>query len=435
VNDRRFRRPALKIAVAGLAAMLVGACAQVVTHSPAGLASPAGAFESPAPPSFVSPSPAGPRSSAQPSPTSAGDPGRVAVAVQAVVSGLASPVSVTGAGDGSGRLFVLEQAGRIRIVVGGRLLSQPFLDLSSIVSCCGERGLLGLAFHPDFAADGRFYVYYTDTSADFAITIAEYRPSASEPDVADPASGRILLRIPHGQYPNHDGGQLTFGPDRHLYAGTGDGGGAGNPLGTSQDLGSLLGKVLRLDVDHPSGSLLYGTAGNPFVDRSGARPEIWASGLRNPWRFSFDRLTGDLWIGDVGQDRWEEIDHAGAGLGGQDYGWNRMEGFHCYAPASGCDQAGLTLPVAEYGHDAGCAVTGGFVYRGAAYPLLDGVYLYADSCSGRIWGLAAGAAGRQTPLEVAGTGRSIVSFGQDDTGELYVTALPDTLYRLSATTR
>jgi glucose/arabinose dehydrogenase len=352
-----------------------------------------------------------------------------------VTSGLAAPIALANAGDGSGRLFVVEQAGRIRVVSGGKVLSKPFLDISSLVSCCGERGLLGLAFHPGYASDGRFYVYYTDKSADYAITIAEYRRSASDPNVADPTSAHVLLTIPHGQYPNHNGGQLAFGPDGRLYAGVGDGGGGGNPLKTGQDLGSLLGKILRLDVDHPAGGHPYGTSGNPFVGRSGARPEIWAYGMRNPWRFSFDRKTGDLWIGDVGQNLWEEIDHARAGAGGQDYGWNIMEGFHCYSPATGCKTSGLTLPIAEYSHSLGCAVMGGYVYRGATYRFLDGVYLFADYCSGRIWGLASAKSGRQTPVQVANTGKSIVSFGQGDDGELYVSTLSGALYRITATLR
>ncbi len=341
-----------------------------------------------------------------------------------VADGLTQPVFVTGAGDGSGRLFVVQQTGQIRIVQAGNVLATPFLDLSKLIACCGERGLLGLAFHPGYPTDGRFYVYYTDSTADHNLTIAEYRRSSTDPNRADPTSARILLRIPHGQFGNHNGGMLAFGPDGMLYAGTGDGGGGGGQLGFTQDLGSLLAKLLRIDVDPPSDGRPYGIpAGNPFVSHAGARPEIWAYGLRNPWRWSFDRLTGDLWIGDVGQDKWEEIDHAAKGAGGQDYGWNVMEATHCYSPPSDCNPAGLTPPVAEYYHDVGCAVVGGYVYRGSLFPLLHGAYLFSDNCSGRIWSLDASARGFQKPVQLIDTGRSISSFGQDDAGQLYVADL------------
>lgn len=371
-----------------------------------------------------------------PSATAAFDPTHVALALRQVASGLQQPVFVTGAGDSSGRLFVVEQTGRIRIVKGGQLLATPFLDVSSLIVCCGEQGLLGLAFHPGYARDGRFYVYYTSNAANHDVTIAEYRRSTGDPDRADPGSARILLQVAHGKASNHDGGMLVFGPDGRLYAGLGDGGGANGQFGTSRDLGTLLAKIIRLDVDHPAGGLPYGTTGNPFAAKAGARPEIWAWGLRNPWRFSFDRSSGDLWIGDVGQDRWEEIDHAPAGVGGQDYGWNEMEGFHCFPPASDCVQSGLTLPVAEYGHDVGCAVVGGYVYRGAAYQTLLGGYLFGDDCSGRVWALVATASGRQTPVELLSSGLSISSFGEDDAGELYLTDVSGGgLYAISAAAR
>jgi glucose/arabinose dehydrogenase len=360
-----------------------------------------------------------PKANPTPNPAPAPTP-KISLRFDRVAGGLSKPVFVTGAGDGSGRLFVLEQGGRIRIVKNGTLAALPFLDVSTLVQAGGERGLLGLAFHPDYASDGRLYVFYTDNSPDNALTVVQYRVSVVNPDLADPASAKVLLTIPHNQAANHNGGMLAFGPDSRLYVGTGDGGGSGGQFGYSQNLGSLLAKILRLDVDHPANGKPYGTSGNPFTGVAGARPEIWAYGLRNPWRFSFDRTAGDLWIGDVGQAQWEEIDHANSGIGGQDYGWNKMEGAHCYSPASGCDKTGLTMPVAEYGHALGCAVVGGYAYRGVASPAMRGKYLFGDSCSGRVWALNAGSDTGQTPSQLAATGKSISSFGQGDNGELYL---------------
>ncbi|HEX8940293.1 MAG TPA: PQQ-dependent sugar dehydrogenase [Candidatus Limnocylindrales bacterium] len=429
------------IAIAAVAAVVFVALASIAVQGPGPTGTP-GAGSTPAatataPTSAAATSPAGSATASGGPASSAGaafDPNGVRLALRQLASGLDRPVFVTGAGDASGRLFVVEQTGRIRIVRDGRILPSPFLDLSGSIVCCGEQGLLGLAFHPRYADDGRFYVYYTANDGTHDVTIAEYRRSASDPDVADPASGRILVQVAHDQAANHDGGMLAFGPDGRLYAGLGDGGGAGGQFGTTRDLGTLLAKLIRLDVDHPAGGLPYGTHGNPFVDRSGARPEIWAWGLRNPWRFSFDRATGELWIGDVGQDRWEEIDRAPAGVGGQDYGWNVTEGFHCFAPASGCPTAGITFPVAEYGHDQGCAVVGGYVYRGSASPALRGGYLFGDDCSGRIWGLVSLTSGRQTPVLLLASGLAISSFGEGDTGELYVADLrAGAVYSISAT--
>jgi glucose/arabinose dehydrogenase len=362
-------------------------------------------------------------SSAASRPVASGDPASVTVRLEPVVGGLDSPVLVTSSGDGSGRLFVLEQGGRIRIVRNGSLVAGPFLDLSGSISSGGERGLLGLAFHPGYgSAEARFYVDYTDPNGD--TVIAEYRASA-DPDVADPASARSLLHI-HQPFANHNGGWLAFGPDGDLYIGMGDGGSGGDPLGNGQRSDTLLGKLLRIDVDGTTVSTPYAIpADDPFVGRANARPEIWAYGLRNPWRSSFDRTTGDLWIGDVGQSRYEEVDHAARGTGaGADYGWNLMEGSHCYPSGDGCSGSGLVLPVTEYSHDAGdCAITGGYVYRGTAYPALGGVYLFGDFCTGAIRGLAAGGPDRQTPVMLAQTGRRLSSFGEDDAGELYVADL------------
>jgi glucose/arabinose dehydrogenase len=334
-----------------------------------------------------------------------------------------SPVFVTHAGDGTGRLFVVEQAGTIRVVAGGRVLPAPFLDIRSLVVAGGEQGLLGLAFHPQFATNGLFYVYYTARPVGAGAgdnTVARYRVSATDPNRADPASGAVLLAIPD-RHPNHNGGMLLFGPDGYLYVGTGDGGGEGDPDGNAQNLQSLLGKLLRLDVD---GAFPYAIPPtNPFVGRPDARPEIWAYGLRNPWRDSFDRATGDLYIADVGQDRFEEVNYQRAGsVGGRNYGWNRTEGFHCY-PSPPCDWRGITLPVAEYDHTGGnCSITGGYVYRGRLLLALRGAYLYGDFCSGRIWALRRSALGWTSRL-LLDTALQISSFGEDEAGELLVADL------------
>ncbi len=379
----------------------------------------------PTPPSSPpEPPPTPPSPSPTPTPSAApGDPIAVRVDLERLVGGLDAPLFLTGAGDGSGRLFVVEQGGRIRIVRDGRRLDAPFLDISDRVRSGGEQGLLGLAFRPGFGrAENRFYVNYTDRSGD--TVIAEYRRSA-DPDRADPASERILLRIDQ-PFANHNGGMLAFGPDGRLYIGTGDGGSAGDPLDAGQRRDALLGKLLRIDPDPGSTGPYSVPPDNPFVGTPGARPEIWALGLRNPWRFAFDRLTGQLWIADVGQGRYEEVNRAPDGLGrGANYGWARMEGRHCHPSGEGCARPGFVLPVAEYGHDLGCSVTGGYVYRGGASPALAGVYLFGDYCSGRLWGIASGGPAEQVPILLAETGRTISSFGQDDAGELYLTDLAD----------
>ena len=335
------------------------------------------------------------------------------IGFQQIASGLSSPVGIVSAGDS--RLFIVEQPGRIRIYDGTTVLTTSFLDVSSLVSCCTERGLLGLAFHPNYATNGLFFVYYTNTSGN--IVIARYHVS-SDPNVADPNSGLILLTIPHPGQANHNGGSLAFGPDGKLYAGIGDGGGAGDTSNNAQNLGVLLGKVLRLDVDIAAP---YVPSDNPFVHTTGARGEIWAYGVRNPWRLSFDRMTGDLFIGDVGQDAWEEVDFQPAGSsGGQNYGWHLMEGTHCYNPPTNCNPGGLTLPILEYPHGTGdCSITGAYRYRGSQ-PGAVGTYIYGDYCSGRIWGARlTGGVWSSTPL--ADTTMTVTSFGQDNAGELYVT--------------
>ncbi len=355
------------------------------------------------------------------------------LAFQQVASGLSSPVFVTNAGDGSGRLFILEKAGRIRIVKNGALLSQPFLDISSIVkSTNSEQGLLGLAFHPSYASNGYFYVAYTATrpsdSVGSILTLARYTVS-TDPDVASSASASVLLTIQHPSQGNHNGGMLAFGPDGYLYWSTGDGGSGGDPPNNAQNLGVLLGKLLRLDVD--SASPYAAPSSNPFFSSPNANTKlIWAYGLRNSWRYSFDRLTGDLYIGDVGQSAWEEVDFQPAGdPGGENYGWRLMEGFHCYNPSTNCDPLNVTtLPVTEYGHSPECAITGGYVYRGSNFPALYGRYFYGDYCSGKVWSLYND--GGWTVEQLVDTPYSISSFGQDEAGDLYLVDLGGSVYRI-----
>ena len=368
------------------------------------------------------PTPVPTEAPATPSPTPAG-PVPPALALTTVVGGLDSPLDLAARPGDPSTLYVVEQVGRIRAIRDGALDDAPVLDLTGIVTAGGEQGLLGLAFHPD-PADPRLFVYYTDAGG--SQVLASYAMDAERP-VADADSGRILLTM-EDPFDNHNGGSLAFGPDGYLYIGTGDGGGAGDPLDSGRHLDTLLAKVLRLDVDGGTADAAYGIpADNPFVGRSDARPEIWHTGLRNPWRIRFDRATGDLWIGDVGQNAKEEIDRAPAGVGGLDFGWNLMEGSGCYT-GSGPDCGGqdLTLPVAEYGHDQGCSVTGGTVYRGAAHPDLVGWYLFSDYCSGTLWAIDADAgdpAAPQEPIVVAETGGSISAIGEDAVGELFLTDL------------
>lgn len=357
------------------------------------------------------------------------------------LQGLDDPVSLTHAGDGSGRLFLVEQGGTIR-VWDESLVAAPFLDLSGTganrVLAGGERGLLGLAFHPGYADNGRFFVYYTAFGGD--LTIAQYTNPEPGDNEADAASERVLLTIEHSQYSNHNGGMLAFGPQGHLFIGTGDGGAGGDPDNNAQDRDSLLGKVLRIDVDRAVGSIPYLPAeGNPFSGSEG-RAEVWAYGLRNPWRFSFDRGAsdgtgrGDLWLGDVGQNAWEEINHEPFGIpGGRNYGWSRFEGTHPYNVARNAPDA--VDPVAEYDHTWGGAshqaVTGGYVYRGA-HPDLQGTYLFADFASGFIWSLRPDGTGWTMAKELD-TDLYISSFGEDEAGELYVVDLGGEVHRIAAT--
>ncbi|MDH4140319.1 MAG: PQQ-dependent sugar dehydrogenase [Coriobacteriia bacterium] len=353
-----------------------------------------------------------------------------------VADGFDQPLFLTGAGDGSGRLFVVEKGGRVWILRDQKRLADPFLDLSAKVSTESERGLLGLAFAPDFEESGELYVDYTDLGGNTVVS----RMTATG-DAARADSEEVLLRIVQ-PYANHNGGMVAFGPDGYLYIGTGDGGSGGDPEGNGQKLGALLGKLLRIDVRSRSAGTPYGVpADNPFASGTpqastdGARrPEIWAWGLRNPWRFSFDRETGDMWIGDVGQNEWEEIDFEPASsAGGENYGWNVLEATHPYPPGASKPENGAryTAPVVEYDHGAGQSVTGGYVYRGSGEPNLFGTYLYGDFEVGRIWGLQRTADGIET-RELADTKMLISSFGEDDAGELYVVDFNGSVYRVRA---
>lgn len=358
--------------------------------------------------------PSNPGSTIPPLPT-----GPDELVLEPFAEGLERPIGVTNAADGSGQLFVNEQAGRVRVVdADGQLREQPFVDLTDRISAGGERGLLGLAFHPDYGTNRRLFVNYTDREGN--TVISELRASA-DGQTADPDSEKVLLRVDQ-PYANHNGGQLAFGPDGYLYIGLGDGGSGGDPHGNGQNTNVLLGKILRIDVDSPAaGDKAYAVpADNPFVDGGGA-PEVWAFGLRNPWRFSFDAATGDLYIGDVGQNQWEEIDRLPAGSpGGANFGWNVTEGRHCYQDSS-CDQRPFILPIAEYSHDGGnCSVTGGSVYRGSAMRDLVGIYVMADYCSGRVFTLNVDE-GTTTPKQVAQTDAAITSFGTAEDGEIYAT--------------
>jgi len=337
-------------------------------------------------------------------------PPATSISLTPAATGFASPVAIANAGDGSGRLFVVEQGGAIRIVRNGTVAAQPFLNISSLVTAGGEQGLLGIAFPPGFSARRNFYVNYINRTGIGNTVIARFTVGGT-PDLADPASRQELLSIVQ-PFANHNGGQLAFGPDGLLYIGSGDGGGANDPQGNGQNTASLLGKILRLDV--LSGASPYAVpSGNPFGN------EIWAYGLRNPWRFSFDRQNGDLYLADVGQSAREEINFQPAGSGtGANYGWNFMEGSLCLL-TTGCSSAVVTLPVAEYDHSSGdCSVTGGYVYRGSTASLR-GTYLYGDFCSGRIWGLRRSGAAWENIL-LLDSNLQISTFGEDESGELYV---------------
>jgi glucose/arabinose dehydrogenase len=340
------------------------------------------------------------------------------------LAGLERPIAIAEPNDGSGRLFIVEQPGVIRIYQAGSLLPEPFLDIRPRVGSGGnEQGLLGMAFHPAYAQNGLFYVNYTDLNGDSVI--ARFSVSGDDANRADAGSEQQLSFIPQ-PYGNHNGGSVVFGPDGYLYLGLGDGGSAGDPQGNGQSLNTWLGKILRIDIDH--GNPYAIPAGNTFS--AAALPEIWAYGLRNPWRFSFDRLTGDVYIADVGQNAWEEVNFLPAGNpAGANFGWAFREGTYPYEGAPP-DGVSLIDPVAEYNHQQGCSVTGGYVYRGEALPAWKGIYLYGDFCSGLIWGLARTPDGAWMNQVLFESGVNISSFGEDIAGELYLTDLSGGIYRL-----
>ena len=337
-----------------------------------------------------------------------------AIRLQPFVSGVSAPVDLQTARDGSGRLFVVEQSGRVRIIQNGALLPDAFLDVSSIIEWGDEKGLLGLAFHPQYSQNGRFFVNYTRrVSGQLQSVIAEYHVSSSNPNKADPNGSEVL--VVDQPFDNHNGGQIAFGPKQMLYIGFGDGGSGGDPFGNGQNLDTLLGKMLRIDIN--SGAPYKIPPDNPFVGNPNAKGEIWAYGFRNPWRFSFDRTSGQLMAGDVGQDNWEEVDIVRKG---GNYGWNILEGFHCYPPGTtSCDRQGKTPPIFDYSHAEGSAVIGGYVYHGAAVASLRGTYVFGDLSGGKIWGLRKiSGTWRRTTLLTPGL--LLSGFGQDEKGELYV---------------
>jgi glucose/arabinose dehydrogenase len=368
-----------------------------------------------------------------PTPTSAscaaGPPvsGIPVMTARLLVSGLRQPLDLQAAPGDAERLYVVEQGGRIRVVRNGQLQAAAFLDVASRISAGGERGLLGLAFHPQFATSRRFFVNYTNSAGH--TYISEFR--ASSADAADPASERLLLEVAQ-PFANHNGGGLAFDASGRLLIALGDGGSGGDPQNNGQRLDTLLGKIVRIDVD--AGSPYGIPADNPFLARPGARGEIWAYGLRNPFKIAFDRPSGDLYIGDVGQNRVEEVDVGLASRrGGENYGWRVSEGSQCFNPASGCDRTGQTAPAYEYGHGGGCSVTGGVVYRGCRVPALAGTYFFGDFCSGlvRSFRLVGGQATelRDWTSSTRGVG-SPSSFGLDAAGELYIVDYDGEVYRL-----
>src|SRR6266576_1817050 len=346
-----------------------------------------------------------------------------------LVDNFTSPVYLTAPPGDTARLFVVEQGGRIQVVHDDTTRARPFLDLPGEISSGGERGLLSMAFHPQYATNGRFYVYFTNPAGD--IRIVRYNVS-SDPDSADATTADTILKVPHPQNSNHNGGQLQFGPDNMLWAGTGDGGGAGDTAGNGQNKHALLGKLLRLDVSGASGYTI--PADNPGNADTSFAPQVWSYGLRNPWRFSFDRQTGDLYIGDVGQNRYEEVDVSSTAVQrgrGVNFGWNIMEGTHCY-PNDLCSTAGQ-LPVVEYPHFGGtCSITGGYVYRGSALPALVGNYFYADFCDGSVHSIKyPGSTNPGNWTSLLSPGQNISSFGQDARGELYILQLDGPVWRIT----
>jgi glucose/arabinose dehydrogenase len=387
---------------------------------PSASALPSGSATASATP--ASASAAGSPSSSSP-PEGAFDPRNVGVHLEPYVDGLDQPLAIVNAGDGSDRLFVAEQPGRIRVIQDDALVAQPMLDIRDRISSGGERGLLGMAFHPDFPNDPRVFVDYTDRDGNTVVSAFTLDPS--NPNRLDPSSEAVILRQDQ-PFPNHNGGALAFTTDGDLLIAFGDGGSGGDPLGNGQKSTTFLGKILRIRVGAPGASPPYTIPpGNPFADGAdGRKPEIWLTGLRNPWRLSVDRATGDVWIGDVGQSAWEEIDVQRADAqGGTNFGWNRMEGRHCFQPQQGCEDPALTLPVADYGHDEGCTVIGGYVDRGETESALTGGYLFGDYCSGHLWAIDPADSTPRDPVIVGESASGLSSFGEGEDGALYAANL------------
>jgi glucose/arabinose dehydrogenase len=412
------------------AAVLIASCGGAASSSVTPLPAPTVALAAPTamPPALTAvPTSAAAQPGSAPQPAAslapAADPANVRIGLKLISDAVEQPVYVTQPADDSGRLFVVEKRGRIVALHAGSPTPATFLDISNRVGSSGsEQGLLSVALHPQFAQNGRLFVDYTDRNGD--TVISRFQASG---DRADPNTEAVLLTIDQ-PYPNHNGGLVLFGPDGYLYIGMGDGGSGGDPQGNGQNRGVLLGKLLRLDVDH--GDPYAIPPDNPWPGGGDIRPELWVYGLRNPWRFSFDRATGDLYIADVGQGEYEEIDVQPAqSRGGANYGWNITEGLHCFRGSS-CTRGGLVAPIAEYDHSEGCSITGGYVYRGSAFPSLQGLYFYGDYCSGRIWALRQVAAGQWEQHELLQRDLNISSFGEDQAGELYLTDLSGALYQV-----
>jgi glucose/arabinose dehydrogenase len=353
------------------------------------------------------------------------------IVLQPFLSGFSFPVFMTHAGDGTNRLWVVEKSGLVKLVVNGQVRPTPFMDLIDEVADAGEQGLLGLAFHPQYETNRRFFVYYTAAGSPTGV--------GNNTEIANPVPVRTLISIPD-RFSNHNGSTIAFGPDGYLYVSMGDEGSGGDPDDNAQNPLSLYGKMLRLDVDNggnptfPPNYTYSIPPSNPFVGNPGFRPEIWALGFRNPYRWSFDRQTGDIFVGDVGQGAWEEIDFLPSGVGGQNFGWDDREGAHCFEPLSGCRTAGLTDPILEYNHGLGCAITGGYRHRKASETALYGQYFYGDFCSGRVWrAVQTDCASTWATVEALDTSHQITSFAEDESGDLYVVASSGQILRIAPT--
>jgi glucose/arabinose dehydrogenase len=424
VSPARSRAP---LAVVGFVALAVVACGGG-TPTPPAVASPSPISSTPTALPATPAAPSAPASLPATSPTGSQpaldrpDLAAVKVDTQVVVGGLSSPLWVGPVPDGSGRVVVAEQGGTLRMVKDGQLQATPYLDISDRIAAGGERGLLGVAFPPGFGTEHqRLFVHYSDHNGD--TTIVSYDAPAGATSI-DASTEQLILHEAQ-PYANHNGGWIGFDPTGMLLIALGDGGSGGDPENRASNLDELLGKMLRIDVLGAAAGQPYGIpADNPFVGRSDARPEILHYGLRNPFRDSIDPATGNLWIGDVGQSAWEEVDVAPASARGLDFGWRRWEGRHCYNPPQGCDPTGVTMPVTEYSHDLGCAIIGGVVYHGTAIPALRGAYLFSDNCSGTVWAIDAGLdASEQVPITLLETHRAISAIGVDDQGEVVMTDL------------